>query len=137
MGEEFIDKIPAKPSSMIMSQADRVCTYSTSKLIDDITNFYDVNDISHKPDLLHGLTKASTDFAIDSYIKTQLMLIQKVLLAENPDKTLIIKSYFDTLCKMIDMLKALDLNVAVNQILADNIGYLMSNIKRVYKTINE
>ena len=37
------------------------------------------------------------------------------------------------MCKMIDLLKVMDLNVAENQILADNIGYILSSLKRVYK----
>ena len=134
MNNKFTDSIPSVPASGIpLPKFSEKEIYSVSQLIQHITKFYEINDIAHKPDLLHGLTKSSTAFSIETYIKSILLLIQGSLIQENPDQTTLIKSYFDGMCKMIDLLKVIDLNVAENQILADNIGYILSSLKRVYK----
>jgi hypothetical protein len=138
MNSKFVDDIPNVPTSgILLPKIEEKEIYSISQLIHHTTSFYDCNDIAHKPDLLHGLTKSSTAFSIETYIKSILLLIQGSLIQENQEQTTLIKSYFDGMCKMIDLLKVMDLNVAENRILADNIGYILSSLKRVYKPNNK
>ena len=134
MSDEFIDIIPESPASKIpLPVKPSHKPIDSEDIINYITSFYSGNDVECKPDLLHGLTKSAVEFSIDEYINSQLMLIQKCLIQSNPDRASLIKGYFDSLRKTVSLLKIFDLSVASNQILANNIGYQIANLKRLYK----
>lgn len=119
-----------RESSAIKANEYKSTKISILDVINTVTKYYSDNDIENKITFQHGLNKASVEFDIVEYITSQLMLIEKSLQDDNDDKSVLIKSYFSSIYKLIELLKVFDFNVAEKRILSHNIGYTLSSIKR-------
>ena len=129
MSDEKLTYKEVEPSAIRIDEHEKRRT-TILDTIDSILEYYNDNDIEHKASVQYGLTKASVDFDITEYIISHLSLIEKSLIDHNDDNITLIKKYFSSIYKQIEMLKVFDFNVAPNQILAHNIGYTLSSIKR-------
>lgn len=98
----------------------------TSNIDTDTRNFF-----------IKGLSKSiDTDFSITELLKDQSRLIQDYIKTTNKKMSLsenaILKVFFDSLLIQYELLSALDINVATNDLFAYIIGYNLRVIKNNY-----